>query len=319
MSRMCKSKLGPCIESLISEKKACGYSFTSYTSHLMRFDSFIVENGLDSGELDESLFSAWAVQLETETQNTRNSRVHAVCKLSDYMESLGRNVFRPYRLGRRDRTTPYIPTKKELERLFFFIDCYEVKHNGFERFNIEYPVLTRLYYHCGLRLNEAVSLKRNDVDFQHGSLYVRHSKGDKDRLVFPSEDFLALIAKYDNKMENNYIKGREWFFPGFYAGRPFSKNAIDKKFKEWWLGTFPNWGGKRPTVQSLRHAFVVHMMDDWVLQGNNLKGIMPYLSKHLGHSGIEETMYYYHQLDARSKAVRGILESCCPVIRGVSL
>ena len=319
MNRICKSKLGSFIEGLISEKKACGYTFTTYASHLMRFDSFIVENGLDSGELDEPLFSAWSVQLATENQNSRNSRVYAVCELSDYMESLGRNVFRPYRLGRRDRTTPYIPTKGELERLFSFIDCSKVQHTSFERFNIEYPVLTRLYYHCGLRLNEAVSLKRNEVNLLQGSLYVRHSKGDKDRLVFPSEDFLALIAKYDSKMEKNYIEGREWFFPGFHADKPFSKNTIDKKFKEWWMGAFPDWEGKMPTIQSLRHAFVVHMMDDWVLQGNELKGIMPYLSRHLGHSGIEETMYYYHQLDAHSKAVRGLLESCCPVIRGVSL
>jgi len=85
------------------------------------------------------------------------------------------------------------------------------------------------------------------------------------------------------------------------------------------MGAFPTWEGKRPTVQSLRHAFVVHRMDDWVLEGNGLKAIMPYLSRYLGHSGIEETMYYYHQLDARSKAVRGILEGCCPVIKGAAL
>jgi len=60
-------------------------------------------------------------------------------------------------------------------------------------------------------------------------------------------------------------------------------------------------------------------MDDWVLEGNDLKSLMPYLSRYLGHSGIEQTMYYYHQLDARSKAVREILEGCCPVIRGASL
>ena len=319
MNRTCTSKLAPFIEGLVREKQACGFDFRLYASHLARFDSFIVENGLDSGELDETVFSAWEARLETENNNSRNSRVHAVCELADYMECLGHNVFRPYRLGRKERTTPYIPTKEEIERLFAFIDCSKVQHRGLGRFNIEYPILSRLYYHCGLRLNEAVMLKRDDVDLLHGSLYVRHSKGDKDRLVFPSGDFLALIAKYDRKMNNDYIHGREWFFPGFLADRPFTKTTIDRKFKEWWTGAFPDWEGKRPTIHSLRHAFVVHRMDDWVLEGNELKSIMPYLSRYLGHSSIEETMYYYHQLDAHSKAVRGILESCCSVIRGAGL
>lgn len=319
MNRRFASKLAPFIEGLISEKKACGYDFSTYISHLARFDSFIIDNGLDTGELDEPLFSAWAVHLETENQNSRNSRVHAACELADYMKCLGHNVFHPYRLGNNERTTPYIPNKTEIERLFFYIDCSRVQNKGFERFNIEYPILIRLYYHCGLRLNEAIRLKREDVDLLHGSIYVRHSKGDKDRLVFLSDDFLALVINYDNKIEATFIQGREWFFPGFYGNSPFTKNSIDKKFKAWWMGAFPYWKGKRPTIHSLRHAFVVHRMDDWVLEGNELKNLMPYLSRYLGHSSIEKTMYYYHQLDAHSKAVRGILESCCPVIKGANL
>jgi len=159
MNRTFQSKLASYIEGLIRERQACGYLFNLYASHLFRFDSFIVENGLDNGCLDEPVFSAWAVRLETENQNSRNSRVHAVCELADYMECLGHNVFRPYRLGRDERTTPCIPAKVELERLFTFIDRTRVKNKEFERFNIEYPVLIRLYYHCGLRLNEAVMLR----------------------------------------------------------------------------------------------------------------------------------------------------------------
>lgn len=319
MSRTYTSKLASLIESFIIEKHACGFDFSLYTSHLNRFDSFIVEHNFDSGELDEPLFSAWAVQLKTENQNSRNSRVYAVCELAEYMECRGHKVYRPYRLGRKERTTPYIPTKAELEIVFSFIDCAMVKNRAFERLDIEYPVLTRLYYHCGLRLNEAVQLKREEVDLLQGSLYVRHSKGDKDRIVYPAKDFLDLMVAYDRKMDQDYIRDREWFFPGFYIDRPFLKNTLDTKFKKWWMGAFPDWERKRPTIQALRHAFVVHRIDDWVLEGNELKSIMPYLSRYLGHSGIEQTMYYYHQLDANSKAVRGILESCCPVIRGVSL
>jgi len=319
MNRTFQSKLAPYIEGLIRERQTCGYLFNLYASHLFRFDSFIVAGGFDCGELNEALFSAWAAQLETENQNSRNSRVHAVCELADYMESLGRTVFHPYKLGRKEYTTPSIPTKDELMRLFSHIDRSRVNHKCFERFNIEYPILIRLYYHCGLRLNEAVMLKREDVDLQYGSLYIRHSNGDKDRIVMLPKDFHDLVIKYDEKMEKAYIPSRKWFFPGFDIDKSFLKTSIDKKFKQFWIETFPDWSGPLPTIHTLRHAFVVHRMDDWVLEGNDLKSLMPYLSRYLGHSGIEQTMYYYHQLDARSKAVREILEGCCPVIRGASL
>lgn len=319
MRRALESKLTPFIEGLIAEKRACGYNFSLYASHLARFDSFTVGNGFDNGKLDEPLVSAWSVRLDTENQNSRNSRVRAICGLADYMESLGHSVYRPYKLGKAVRSTPYIPSKEELGKLFAFIDLSRSQNKMFERFDIEYPLLVRLYYHCGLRLSEAIMLERRDVDLLRGTLYIRHSKGDKDRLVFPSEDLMARLAHYDDRMDNDYIRRRQWFFPGYFADKPFTKTTVDRKFREWWMGAFPQWEGRRPTVQSLRHAFVVHRIDDWVLQGNDLKDIMPYLSRYLGHSGIEQTMYYYHQLDARSLSVRHILEGCCPVVKEVGL
>ena len=32
--------------------------------------------------------------------------------------------------------------------------------------------------------------------------------------------------------------------------------------------------------------------------------MLPYLSKHLGHKGMDETLYYYHQVDDAFRIVR---------------
>jgi len=61
---------------------------------------------------------------------------------------------------------------------------------------------------------------------------------------------------------------------------------------------------KAPTVHSLRHAHVVHRMNQWMLDGVPLDAMMPYLSRHLGHSGLHDTMYYYHQVSAAFQIVR---------------
>ena len=253
MKKMLSSKLAPYIEGLIAEKKASGYSFTGSASLLYSFDAFIIAEGLDSGFLDERAVREWELLKPTENLNTRNSRVSIVRMLAKYMTPLGADVCYPLSHGSEEHTMPYIPERDELQKLFCHIDSIRYLHPAYSRLNIEYPIIVRLYYCCGLRLNEVVVLKRSDVNLTTGSLYIRHSKGDKDRLVFIAEDFLTLIRSYDVKMEAKYIRDREWFFPGFCVTHHFTNTTIDKKFKEWWMGAFPNWEGKRPTVHALRN------------------------------------------------------------------
>jgi integrase/recombinase XerD len=318
MKKMFRSKLAPYIEGLIAEKHASGYAFAAEASMLQAFDSFIIAKNLDSGHLDEQAVREWEILKSTENLNTRNSRVSVVRKLAQYMSSWEINACYPLSHCSEEYHVPYIPERDEIQRLFTYIDTHRSLNPFFSRLDIEYPIMIRLYYCCGLRLNEAVMLRKSDVNLREGSLYIRHSKGDKDRLVFMAEDFLVLFNTYDAKMGTQYIKDREWFFPGWHKDSHFSKTAIDKKFKEWWIAVFPNWEGKRPTVHSLRHAFVVHRVNDWVESGNTLSEIMPYLSRYLGHSSIKETLYYYHQMDAHTNAVRNFMAKCSSVVQEVS-
>ena len=38
--------------------------------------------------------------------------------------------------------------------------------------------------------------------------------------------------------------------------------------------------------------------------GIKLNGMMPYLSRYLGHSSVEDTFYYYHQIESAFKIIR---------------
>ena len=44
-------------------------------------------------------------------------------------------------------------------------------------------LIAKLLYGTGLRLNEALSLRILDLDFDRNEIIVRHGKGDKDRHV----------------------------------------------------------------------------------------------------------------------------------------
>ncbi len=58
-----------------------------------------------------------------------------------------------------------------------------------------------------------------------------------------------------------------------------------------------------PTVHSLRHTFVVKRVNLWMRQGLDMNVMMPYLSKHLGHKGIDETYYYYHYVEESARII----------------
>jgi len=49
----------------------------------------------------------------------------------------------------------------------------------------------------------------------------------------------------------------------------------------------------------------IHLsLTEWMLEGVSLNAMMPYLSKYLGHSSVEDTFYYYHQVDRAFQIVR---------------
>ena len=58
----------------------------------------------------------------------------------------------------------------------------------FNRIARESPVLFRLIYCCGLRNNEACSLKICDVDPENGLITLYRTKGNKDWIVYLADD-----------------------------------------------------------------------------------------------------------------------------------
>jgi integrase len=302
------SKLAPYITGLVREKQSEGFIFGDQAYELQAFDHFVIGNGYDSGTITRELVMDFASQKPTENRNTRNHRVSCVKQLAKYMISLGLDAYIPKGFASGERTIPYLPSIEELTVLFGVIDAYVPPQEKLYRFSLVYPVVFRLFYCCGLRLSEGCYLKASAVDLEQGTLTILHSKGDKDRLVYLADDVLDLCRRYDKAMET-IIPDREWFFPGWNPARPFNKTSLDLKFRQFWCKTPYATLHKEPTIHSLRHCFVVRRMNEWITQGLNIDVMMPYLSRYLGHSSIQESYYYYHSLDSRSPALRMHIEA----------
>jgi integrase len=292
------------INGLIQQKRADGFIYEYEAYIFKKFDEFCLDRIVCDAIITRELAMNWAIQRPTEGINYRNQRVSLLRQLSLYMNSLGIKAYIPHYTPSSSTTVPHILSDCELKSFYQIVDSYLPDNKKWHRFSLEYQVIFRLYYCCGLRLAEVCNLKVKDVNLNDGILRIIQSKGNKDRLVYMAEDVTELCKNYHERMKSIFSV-TEWFFPGKVEGKPFQKTSLDKKFKQFWEMTpFSVACDKAPTIHALRHTFVVNRMNQWMLEGISLNTIMPYLSKYLGHSSIEDTFYYYHQVDRAFQIVR---------------
>lgn len=302
--RTYKSSLACYITGLIEQKQACGYIY-DYEAYILEFfDRFCIEKNYNTGTITREMVMQWAIQRPTEGKNYRNQRVSFIRQLALYMQSLGKNTYIPKHFASETVQVPHVLSRAELASFFSVVDAYLPPQPFFRRLVPTYQVLFRLFYCCGLRLAEGCYLRRSCINLKNGIIEILQSKGNKDRLVFLSDDVLVMCREYDEAMQN-IITDREWFFPGRYLDQAIRKTSVDKKFAFFWNKTpFACKVDKKPKVQSLRHTFVVDKMNEWMDKGVDTGAMMPYLSRYLGHSSISETQYYFHTIEQIFPAIR---------------
>ena len=61
---------------------------------------------------------------------------------------------------------------------------------------------------------------------------------------------------------------------------------------------------QRAKWSQAKYLYVVTKMNEWMKEGKDFKAMMPYLSRYLGHTSIDETQYYYHQVVSAFEIVR---------------
>jgi len=293
------------IVGLIQQKRADGFIYAVDEYHLKKLDEFCVEFFPLEATVTRDIAAKWSLIRPSEGESYRNRRVNALRQLSLYILSLDCEAYVPRNNGKNPKPVVYVPSRTELSAFFAAIDSWECHNFCGRRTVVEYKILFRLYYCCGLRLSEGRLLKKEDVDFDKGILSIYKSKGHKDRLVYLPPDGRQMLIDYFPCIEKA-ASNSPWLFPGQYLDKPLSTSAIQRRFKDCWNSLdFAANADKCPTPHCLRHAFVVERMNKWMSQGVDLQELLPYLSKYLGHKSPSETFYYYHLVSNAFAVIKG--------------
>lgn len=290
------SGLAAHIESLLDVKHALGLPYVTSERHLRRFDAMCAAEYPGQATLSRQMAMAWAACRPGEHINAQMRRVTPVRQLAKHMAGSGTDAYViPAGIpGRQVRYRPHLFTHRQLRALFDTADQVEPSPFGGQR-QLIIPVIFRMIYCLGLRPGEARRLSRNDVDLSGGSVYIRESKGHKDRLVFMSAHLHDYCRRYDAVIGAHHPE-RVAFFPNRLGGI-YSASTIDRWFAELLDAAdlkIAAGAGTPPRVYDLRHAHVIETINRWTQSGRDPEALLFYLSMHLGHTNPEDTWYYFH-------------------------
>lgn len=286
---------------MVGLKVSLGYNARTYASaHILPFLEYCEANSPDAEEITKEMLDGWLVMREFATDNTRKYAIINIRHFMRYLNATGQKAFVPtedYNI-KIQRYRPYIFADEELRQLFNSID--DVKPCNRSRAEQILPVLFRLELCCGMRPNEPLNLRVEDVNLKTSDIFIRKSKRGKDRHIIISEDLRILCTEYDQ------LAGRrEWFFQHWNGGR-FSVTWARNHFRRAWLRSGLPEGEQSPRPYDLRHAFATRTLMRWIDEKRDVMALIPFLSAYMGHVSLEETLYYVHLLPERLKSSPGI-------------
>jgi len=179
------------------------------------------------------------------------------------------------KFSKTPRKLPVVLTKKEVHAI---LD--EVR-------NPKHKLMLSLIYGSGLRVSEVVRLRVRDVDLEKMVLYIRQSKGMKDRMSVVSEKLRVLLGQFlRDKRSGDYV------FPS-QRGGCLTTRTLQQVFKR---AVEVSGVAKEVGVHSLRHSFATHLLEDGV--------DIRFIQKLLGHSSLRTTQVYAQVSDLAVRRVR---------------
>ena len=264
--------------------------------YLLRgMDDFFSENiSLPSNLiLTKEMVEAYVARRGAESIKTRHMRMSLVRQFALFMN---RMEFDFYVYPEADFVKvksdfiPYIFTHSEINQLTNVLDRIPV-NPWYPTYHLVYPMLFRMLYGCGLRINEALGLKMSNINMDNGIIMLESTKNQTQRLIPMSQSLYEYCKKYIKNMEFS-ASYDGYYYPTRNAGE-YNSTPVYCQFRKFMskTGIFRE-NGTTPRVHDIRHTFAVHALEKMIKEGKDIYCSLPVLSTYLGHRGLENTERY---------------------------
>jgi integrase len=290
----------------VQMKQSLGFDYAGEAGALKRFSQFTLKFTIKDHALTKELVDAWTEKRPNERDVTWERRINNLKQFALFLSNLGYDAYIPACRAKINRNlyVPHIFTPELLRRIF--VACDNIKPHPLSNKHLVFPAIYRLLYGCGLRISEAVALKRKDVDLGQGVITIRGSKFNKDRLVPMSPSLARYLEAYSRKLHTLSTPEDYFFMKRDRAA--IASHTVYKHFRKilWKSGISHGGRGRGPRLHDLRHTFAVHSLNQMVRQGVDLYCALPILSTYLGHASVAATERYVRLTE---EAYPGILDT----------
>ena len=153
-------------------------------------------------------------------------------------------------------------------------------------------LVVEFLYSSGVRVSEAVKMNVVDVNLKERIARVKGGKGNKDRVIILSKNWVKEIKKYLNKkkIKSEFVFSKK-------NGTPISVDTVQRSIR---MAAKKAGIEKQVTPHSLRHSFATHLLEG----GENIRKIQELL----GHSNLSTTQIYTQVSTKELKKVQSPLD-----------
>ncbi len=304
------------LDEYLALRRSMGFDLSFDERVLRKFANFGDENGFD--RITTPLFLDWKANYGGADDNTWSRRLGMVRRFAFWLAEHDDRTEIPSSqlvIGRYRRRVPYIYAPKQIADI--------VAEAG--RLPSPYGLRAALWQTLfgliavtGVRVSEALSLDRQDVDLDRAVLTLRNTKNGKDRQLPVKGDTVAQLAHYAGLRDRLVAQQAARFFikedgqPAGDCGARYNFAQVSRNIGLRSPQAF-NRHGHGPRIHDLRHTFAVHTILDWFRDGRDIEAEMYKLSTYLGHTEPKNTFWYIEAVPelmqlAAERAERRVLE-----------
>lgn len=281
------------IEGYLAMRRQLGFSLHVEGKFLTYFARFADRSG-HHGPLTTDLAIRWATALRKPNALTSAYRMGLLRSFARHWQVVepATEIPPPGLFGpSHRRITPHIYTEQELCELIAAAE--RIRPLGCLRAKT-CATAFGLVAAAGLRVSEAVALRRADVILDEGLLHIGHAKFGKFRWVPIHRTTVQALRRYARRRDEDPASaGTDAFFV-FDHGQPATYRKLAYAFRE--LRRRLKWrargGYPVPRLHDARHTFVCRRLERWSQGGEDLDCNILALSTYVGHVKVSKTYWY---------------------------
>lgn len=261
--------------------KRRGFSPRTIETYLNCIRKFLDFSGKDARYLSKKDVLDFLNYLQEKKYSGSSMNVYHMAIRFLMEDILRKNIKLNIKYSKRPERLPEVLTKEEIKRLIDSIG------------NFKHRLMIKLMYSAGLRVSEVINMKVKNLEIENKYGFIRHGKGNKDRIFILSE---KIIEPIKNLIKNENLEKEDNLFLT-NRNEKYSERSLQEIVKN-----ASKLAGieKKVHCHTLRHSFATHLIEN----GNSVSEVQALL----GHKSPETTMIYVHTASKSMINIKSPLE-----------